>query len=273
VSKRPAILHFHGYLADLLRRDDPGPDARGMVIYPVTRRASIKDIIEALGPPHTEIGRIEADGHEVGFGHLLEPGEKVDLRPLAAPFDVLRPSLLRPEPLPRIAFAVDANAGQLATLLRTLGFDTAYDRTLDDTPLAELAAREGRIVLSKDRGLLKRSLVVFGCLIRTDNPHEQLRAVLRLFDLRPPYHLFSRCLLCNVPLERVPKAEIMHRLLPLTRQHYSDFHRCPSCDKIYWPGSHHEHMLKRIEEICRDLFMDSAGSNTAPGPDKRNPPV
>ena len=271
MKEHPATLFFHGYLADLLRRGDPGPDARGMVIYPVTRRAAIKDVIEALGPPHTEVGSIEADGREVGFGHLLEPGEAVNVRP--APFDVLRPSLLRPEPLPRIAFAVDANVGRLATLLRTLGFDTAYDPTLDDAPLAELAAREGRIVLSKDRSLLKRSLVVFGCLIRADDPHQQLRAVLRLFDLRPPYHLFSRCLLCNVPLERVPKAEIMHRLLPLTKRHYSDFHRCPRCDKIYWPGSHHEHMLERMDEICRDLFMDSAGSNTAPGPDKRNPPV
>lgn len=268
MKEHPATLFFHGTLADLLSRDDPGPDARGVVIFPVTRRASIKDVIEALGPPHTEIGSIEADGREIGFGQLFEPGAQVDVWPLAPPFDVLRPSLLRPEPLPRIAFAVDANAGRLATLLRTLGFDTAYDRTLDDAPLAELAAREGRIVLSKDRSLLKRSLVVFGCLIRADDPHQQLRAVLRLFGLHPPYHLFSRCLLCNAALERVPKAEIMHRLLPLTRRHYSDFHRCPRCDKIYWPGSHHDRLLERMEEICRDLFMDSAASNTAPDPDK-----
>ena len=255
MSKRPALLNFHGALADLLSRDDPGPELRGMVIYPVTRRASIKDVIEALGPPHTEVASIEADGREVGFDHLLEPGEQVDIRPLAPPFDVLRPSLLRPDPLPRIAFAVDANAGRLATLLRTLGFDTAYDQALDDAPLAELAVREGRILLTKDRSLLKRALIVFGCLIRTDDPQEQLRAVLRLLDLRPPYRPFSRCLLCNALLVPVPKAEIMHRLLPLTRRHYFDFHRCPHCDKIYWPGSHHDHMRDRIENICRDLFM------------------
>lgn len=268
MKEHPATLFFHGYLAGLLRRDDPGPDARGTVIYPVTRRASVKDVIEALGPPHTEIGSIEAGGREVGFGHLLEPGEEVNVRPLAPPFDVLRPSLLRPVPLPRIAFAVDANVGRLAALLRTLGFDTAYDRTLDDAPLAELAAREGRIVLSKDRGLLKRSLVEFGCLIRADDPHQQLRAVLRLFDLRPPYHLFSRCLLCNAPLESVPKAWIMHRLLPLTRRHYSDFHRCPGCDKLYWPGSHHEHVLERMKEIC-DVFGENAEicSNIVPRPE------
>lgn len=257
--KRPAILHFHGTLADLLSRDDTAPDARGAVIYPVTRRASIKDVIEALGPPHTEVGSIEADGCEVGFDHLLEPGEKMDIRPLAPPFDVLRPSLLRPDPMARIAFVVDANAGRLATFLRTLGFDTAYDPALDDAPLAELAVREGRILLTKDRSLLKRALIVFGCLIRTDDPHEQLRAVLRLLDLRPPYHPFSRCLLCNALLEPVPKSEIMHRLLPLTRRHYFDFHRCPHCDKIYWPGSHHDHMRERIENMCRELFMESAG--------------
>jgi uncharacterized protein with PIN domain len=266
VSKRPALLHFHGTLADLLSRDDHGPDARGTVSYPVTRRASIKDVIEALGPPHTEVGSIEADGREVGFDHLLEPGEKMDIRPLATPFEVLRPSLLRPDPLTRIAFTVDANAGRLATLLRTLGFDTAYDQTMDDAPLAELAVRESRILLTKDRSLLKRSLIVFGCLIRTDDPHGQLRAVLRLFDLRPPYHLFSRCLPCNALLEPVPKAEIMHRLLPLTRRHYSDFHHCPHCDKLYWPGSHHDRMRERIENMCRELFMDSGGLKTAPQP-------
>jgi len=256
MNEHPATLFFHDDLAELLNRNKPAAHSAGTVTYPVTRRASIKDVIEALGPPHTEVGSIEVDGREVGFAHLLEPGEKIDIRPLATPFDVLRPSLLRPEPLPRIAFAVDANAGRLATLLRSLGFDTAYEQTLDDAPLAELAVRESRILLTKDRSLLKRSLIVFGCLLRTDDPHEQLRAVLRLLDLRPPYHLFSRCLLCNALLEPVPKAEIMHRLLPLTRRHYFDFHRCPHCDKIYWPGSHHDHMRERIENMSRDLFVE-----------------
>ena len=259
MSKLPALLHFHGTLADLLNPDRSGADARGRVIYPVTRRASIKDVIEAMGPPHTEVGSIETGGREVGFDHLLEAGEQVDIRPIVPPFKVLRPSFLRPEPLSRIAFAVDANAGRLATLLRMLGFDTTYDKSLDDAPLAELAVQEGRIVLSKDRNLLKRTVIAFGSLIRTDDPHKQLCAVLRLFDLRPPYHPFSRCLLCNAVLEPVPKAEIMHRLLPLTKRHYLDFHRCPHCDKIYWPGSHHNHMLERIENMCRDLFVDSAG--------------
>jgi uncharacterized protein with PIN domain len=247
---RPATLFFHGGLAVLLGRGVPGPE----VAYPVVRRASVKDVIEALGPPHTEVGSIVVDGLEVGFGHPLSPGERVDIRPVEAPFDVTRPSVLRPLPLDRVAFLADANVGRLAGLLRALGVDTAHDPGLDDAGLARLAAEEGRVVLSRDFGLLKRKTVEFGRLVRAHDPSAQLHEILRVFGLRPPYRAFSRCVLCNAPLVPVPKADIVDRLLPLTRIHYHDFHLCPRCDKVYWPGSHHERMRERIDGIVRDLL-------------------
>jgi uncharacterized protein with PIN domain len=249
--ERPAAFVFHGDLRALLGRGMDGRD--GLVPYPVVRRASVKDVIEALGVPHTEVGGIECDGRAVGFGHPLEPGRRVDVRPVPAPFDVLRPSPLRPEPLPRVAFLVDANVGRLAGLLRALGIDAAYDPSLDDASLAELAARDRRILLSRDRLLLKRGIVVYGRLIRSQEPQRQLLEVLRFFGLGPPFAVFTRCLHCNDPLEDVPKAEIMDRLLPLTKQYYADFRRCPRCERVYWAGSHHERMRERVEWICREL--------------------
>lgn len=247
---RSATLVFHDGIAELLGRGVAGPE----VAYPVVRRASIKDVIESLGPPHTEVGSIVVEGVEVGFGHPLSPGERMDIRSVEMPFDVTRPSFLRPRPLDRVAFIVDANVGRLAGLLRALGFDTALDPGLDDAGLARLAAEEGRVVLSRDFGLLKRRAVEFGRLVRAHEPSAQLHEILRVFGLRPPYRAFSRCVLCNAPLVPVAKAEILDRLLPLTRIHFHDFHLCPRCDKIYWPGSHHERMRERIDGIVRDLL-------------------
>ncbi len=253
MGDQDARLVFHDGLKDFLAASN---EARGHntveVLYPVTRRASIKDIIEALGPPHTEVGRILLGDQDAGFNHLLEPGQELHIHPVPHPFDVLSPSPLRPEPLQRMAFAVDANVGKLARLLRLLGFDAIADRGWSDSDLANLAditAREGRIVLSKDRGLLKRNKIVFARYIRAIHPEDQLLETLSFFNLAPPYKPFSRCLLCNDTLTPVPKAAILHRLEPLTKKYYHQFHTCPSCNRIYWPGSHHDRLLERLERL------------------------
>lgn len=208
-------------------------------------------MIEALGPPHTEIGRIDGPDGEWGFERLLAPGDEVRIRPPEIPLDPTKPSRLRPNPLPELRFAVDANIGRLAPLLRLLGLDTAYDRSLDDPELAELAASQGRVLLTRDTRLLKRSLVEHGRLIRAQQPREQLREVLRVYGLTPPFQLFSRCLRCNTPLEPVSKEVVLHRLEPLTRRYYDDFSRCPACDKVYWAGSHHERMLDFVGALLK----------------------
>lgn len=240
-----AVLTFEGELVGLLRRNAPD----GRVVYPVRREASIKDVIEALGPPHTEVYGIEADGTAVGFGHRLSPGEHVLVRPAAFPIDVTRPTLLRPAPLSRLAFLVDANAGRLAMLLRTLGFDAAYDRDIRDEELAEKGAQEGRVVLSRDRTCLKRSAIVHGRVLRANDPMDQLREVIKAFGLFPPYAAFSRCTRCNRPLVPVSKASVLDRLEPRTKKYFQEFHQCPDCGRIYWPGSHHDRMAAWIRKL------------------------
>lgn len=240
-----AAIRFHGELVGLM---GPAARAKGLA-YPVDRRASIKDVIEALGVPHSEVYVIEANGKVVDFGYLLEGGAQVDVRPARPPVDVTKPTLLRPDPLPATRFVADVNVGRLANLLRILGLDTAFGNGWDDEAIANIAVSEGRIVLSRDRDLLKRAKVVYGRLVRAEQPEEQLQEVLKLFGIQGPFAYFSRCLRCNTPLTPVDKQAILDRLLPKTKKFYDAFSTCPSCGRIYWAGSHYERVSERLRGL------------------------
>lgn len=239
-----AIVRFLGELRSMVA----GCDADGLLRYPVTRRASIKDVIEALGVPHTEIERIVVLGRERGFTLPVEPGQAITVHPADPPLDVTRPTVLRPDPLARLTFAADANVGRLATLLRLLGYDTTYAPQADDAALAAHAAQTGRVVLSRDRGCLKRTAIVFGHWIRANDPQEQLRDVARRYGLRA-IAPFRRCLRCNEPLQAVAKKDILAQLLPKTKKYFDAFMRCPHCGRIYWAESHYDGMRQRLEAL------------------------
>lgn len=230
-------------LQDLLRHGLNGAE----IEYRLARRASIKDIVESLGIPHTEVGAIRVDGRETDFGFIPESGQRIRVSEIATPFDVTRPARLRPEPIPTVRFVVDVNVGRLAALLRLTGFDTAYENRLRDKQIAELAHRESRIVLSKDRALMKRSKIVFGRLVRAVQPEDQLIETLQFFGLTGPYNLFSRCLQCNRKLQPVAKTAILHRLEPKTKLYFNTFKTCPECNRIYWRGSHCDAMAAKLE--------------------------
>lgn len=215
----------------------------------IRRRASIKDVIESLGIPHTEVGRVKANGTDVDFNYIVRDKDHFEIFPLTPPVDVSTPTLLRPNPLPSARFVADVNVGKLASLLRMAGFDTAHHNNLHDAEIAEIAHNEKRIVLTKDTRLLKRKIVEHGHLIREIVPRNQLREVIHLFGLKDRIKPFSRCFKCNNLLEPVSKEDILHRLLPLTKKFYNTFHRCPQCDRIYWPGSHKEKMRKYLNGI------------------------
>lgn len=231
---------FHDELQELVPSQGHGP-----LCYPADRRASVKDVIEALGVPHTEVGRILEDGGEVDF-HVLLGAKQYDVFPNVAPWDVTAASVPRPEPLMELRFLVDENVHRLTGLLRMIGMDAAQCRGLTDAEIAALAAAQGRIVLSKDRRLLRRKGIVFGRLVRGVHPWEQLREIVNLFGLKSRVRAFSRCIHCNVPLKPRPKAEVQERLEPLTKKYYQVFQECPQCKRIYWAGSHHERMRERL---------------------------
>ncbi len=236
-----AVFEFHGDLTTLLR-----PRWRNVhpIVQPVTRRASVKDVIESFGIPHTEIDRITCDNTEVDFSFPVNYGQRFNIYQVLPPWNVFQPTKLRPDPLKRIRFIVDVNVGRLARYLRAAGFDTLYNYHWDDNQIVNLIMQENLIVLTRDLGLLKRKQVQFGRYIRADRPIEQLREVMQLLNLEKEVKAFSRCLDCNRYLQHVSKEEIMHRLEPLTRKYYDSFSMCQACNKIYWSGSHVEEMRR-----------------------------
>ena len=246
------IINFGGNLKELLR-----PQFRGLsrIEYQLTRQASVKDIIEACGVPHTEVGRLTVAGREIPFSWPGADSDILEVHPLCAPVDVSSPTLLRPEVLGAVTFAVDMNVGKMATLLRMAGFDTFYRNDISDSDLIAVALREKRILLSKDTDLLKRKEVVFGYLVREIHPEKQLAEIVHLYGIKEQFKPLSRCLRCNGELQPVGKQEIIDQLEPLTKKYYDSFRRCRGCGKIYWPGSHRDKMLQVLGRFgeYRDL--------------------
>ncbi len=218
------------------------------ILLSLPYKASIKDIIESLGVPHTEVGRIIVDGETVDFGFIPLHGQTIVINGIDAPFDVFHSSLLRPFPLSAWRFIVDLNVAKLASLLRMLGFDTAYSPHFSDRRIALIAAYENRIVLSKDIELFKRKKITFGRWIHATHPDDQLIEVIHFFGIKGPFNPFSRCLNCNMPLEPVSKKEIEDRLEPNTRKYFNDFKICRRCDQIFWQGSHFDEMCRRLQK-------------------------
>jgi uncharacterized protein with PIN domain len=221
----------------------------GDLDYPLTRSASVKDIIESLGVPHTEVGGIRFNGQEIDFAFVPDAPGDLDVRGIKPPFDVNTPSLLRPDPLDRVRFIADVNVLKLGRLLILLGFDVAGSSSFSDDQIADMAESESRIVLTRDTTLLKRRKIVFARRIRADLPYDQVVEVVDFFGLRGQTAFFSRCTQCNQPLKPVAKTDILHRLEPKTRKYFFDFFQCPACQKIFWKGSHYEAMTETFTSL------------------------
>ena len=213
------------------------------------RAATVKHAIEALGVPHTEVELILVNGESVGFGHPLRAGDRVAVYPRFESFDVSPLLRVRPEPLREVRFIADVHLGRLARYLRLLGFDTVFEPGLGDADIACRAAKEQRVVLTRDRGLLKRRIVTHGCLVRATRPHRQLEEILVRLQLHGLARPFTLCTRCNHPIEAVAKAEIRDRLQPDTARYYERFHRCSGCDRIYWEGSHYDKMCRFVDRL------------------------
>ena len=238
-------FRFFAELADLLTT----PDDAGVVVRTFDEAPSVKDQIEACGVPHTEVDLVMVNGASVGFDYRLRHGDLISVYPAFRSLDIGDFTLVRPPPLPELRFLVDINLGKLARLLRLLGFDAALDGSIDDAELVELAADDSRILLTKDRPLLKRAAVSHGYLVRAVRPTDQAVEVVRRFDLRSAVEPFVRCIECNGGLATVEKADIDHLLEPLTRRYFNEFRQCVECDRVFWRGSHHERLARTVEEV------------------------
>jgi hypothetical protein len=207
---------------------------------------SVLDLIQALGVPHTEIDVILVDGESVGFDHRVEGGERIAVYPTFERFDVSSVTRLRPEPLREPRFVCDVHLGHLARDLRTLGFDTSYERELTDDEIVARAVDEHRIVLTRDRGILERRAVTHGHWIRTTDPEAQVAEVVRALDLKGSIELFTRCRECNGELEAVARVTVHDEVPPKIFAEHDEFTRCSRCRRVYWRGSHYDRMRERL---------------------------
>ncbi len=206
-------------------------------------------MIEALGVPHTEVEIILANGESVNFSYQVQSGDRIAVYPHYSSIDTTSIVKVRLPYQPPYRFILDNHLGRLVGYLRLLGFDAVYQNNYDDDELADIAHQENRILLTRDRGLLKRSIVTYGFCLTSREPKNQLRAVIQRFKLHDHIDPWKRCLKCNGRIYPVPKEAVLERLEPKTKRFYNEFFICEACDQIYWKGSHFTHMQEFLDSL------------------------
>jgi len=243
-ERHAARFRFYEELNDFL----PPERRKAEFEYEFSGHPGIKDPIEALGVPHTEVELVVVNGSSVGFDYQLQDGDRVSVYPVFERLDVSPLLRLRPAPLRQPAFVLDVHLGKLARQLRMLGFDVVYRNDFIDSEIVRISVDENRTILTRDRRLLFARVITRGHWLRSTDPEKQLREVLDRFDLYSLIHPFHRCMACNGSLQAVEKSEIVDRLEPLTRRYYSRFYQCSECRKIYWHGTHVERMEQLLDK-------------------------
>ncbi|MBD0745753.1 Mut7-C RNAse domain-containing protein [Streptomyces sp. CBMA152] len=208
--------------------------------------STLGHVVESLGVPLTEVGRLLVDGHEVPVSHIPRVDESVEVLPVTRPQQV---------PGAPLRFLLDVHLGTLARRLRLLGVDAAYEsEDIGDPALAARSAAERRVLLSRDRGLLRRREIWAGAYVYSHRPEDQLRDVLERFA--PVLAPWTRCTACNAPLRAADKDTVRERLEHGTRSSYDVFAACTSCDRVYWRGAHHS----RLEAIVDGAMAEFGGA-------------
>jgi uncharacterized protein len=199
---------------------------------------SVKDTIEAIGVPHTEVDLVLVDGRSVGFEERLRGGERVAVYPVFERLDISPLIRLRPAPLRVTRFVIDVHLGTLARHLRLLGFDALWRNDLDDETIIVTANAERRIILTRDKGILKDGRVMHGYWLRSLDPQCQLEEVVRALQLGGQFEPYTRCLECNGKLRPVTRREAARQVPLQVLLVYRDFNGCAGCGRVYWAGSH-----------------------------------
>jgi len=240
-----AEFRFYGELNDFL-----APERRqAVVVRRFLGHPAVKDAIEALGVPHPEVDVIVVNGEAAGFAHQLSDGDRVAVYPAFASIEPPAGVRVGPAPLAEPRFILDTHLGRLAAYLRMLGFDTLYRNDAADEELARASAEEGRILLTMDRGLLKRGEVVHGRCVRAVRPREQLAEVVRRYRLAGAAAPFRRCLRCNGELVTASRDAVRDSVPLRILRRFDAFQECHTCGGVYWKGSHHARMERLIAQV------------------------
>jgi uncharacterized protein with PIN domain len=250
-----AHFRFYEELNDFL----PPERRQREFAVPCAQAATVKHMIEALGVPHTEVELILINGASVGFDRLLQDGNRVAVYPRFEALDITPLLHVRERPLREPRFVADCHLGGLARLLRMAGFDTLFRNDFADPELAALSINEQRILLTRDRELLKRREITHGCYVHALKPVRQLQEIVQRLDLAGASQPFSLCLECNARLRPIDKMQVIDRLPPSVRTGRDKFFTCERCQRIYWQGTHWQRMR---------ALLACAGIHSAAWPDR-----
>jgi uncharacterized protein len=223
----------------------PGHRGDGRARVTCDGTSTLGHVVESLGVPLPEVGELSVNGEPVPAASRVSGGQVLAVA-----------AVRRPQPLPTARLVLDVHLGTLARRLRLLGIDTAYANDRDDDALIEQADAEGRVLLTQDRGLLRRRALWLGAYVRGADPDDQLRDVLDRFV--PPLAPWTRCTACNGPLATASKADVQAALLPGTRRTYDEFAQCTACGRVYWRGAHSGRLAAIVDHAERVVAARSA---------------
>jgi uncharacterized protein len=213
--------------------------------------SSLGHVVESLGVPLPEVGELVVNGSPAAPGCRLSAG---DLACAGA--------VSRPQPVPSARFILDVHLGTLARRLRLVGLDVAYANDLDDDELIERANAGRRVLLTQDRGLLRRRALWLGAYVRGARPDDQLHDVLDRFA--PPLAPWTRCAACNGTLAPVSKADVSSALQPGTRRTYQAFSRCTFCGRVFWRGAHSRRLNAVVDSATRTVAASRERAKMVP---------
>lgn len=205
---------------------------------------TVGETIHSLGIPLAEVDLILVNSKSVNRSHRLFENDYVSIHSAFETFDISSIQKTHKTPLRKIIFILDAHLGKLAKYLRMLGFDTLYKNDFEDDKIIEIANNENRIILTRDKTLLKSSNVDHGYYVRSIENHNQLIEVVKKFNLYSNMKSFARCTTCNDLLILKSKKEVQHKIDEKTYRIYNEFFFCPTCNKVFWKGSHFKNMEK-----------------------------
>ncbi|MGQ9798590.1 MAG: Mut7-C RNAse domain-containing protein [Ignavibacterium sp.] len=249
IKKKKVSIRFYEELNDFL----PKEKRKKRFTHNFIDRTSVKDLIESLGVPHTEIDLILVNGKSVDFNYLINDGDDISVYPVFESLDISDIQHLRAKPLRKPKFICDVHLGKLARNLRMFGIDVYYKNYLNDEEIVKISLAEKRTILTRDTGLLKRSEVTHGYFVRNDEPEKQTAEVISRFSLMKIIKPFTLCLDCGSKLVKINKKDILHLIPENVKQIQNKFFYCVNCKKIFWAGSHLNNMTLFIKEMMKQM--------------------
>lgn len=203
-------------------------------------------LLAELGIPATQVDLVLVGGRPARLDDMLDEADRVAVYPVFEAFDVGGAAAVHGRPLRDPRFFADEHLARLARYLRLAGFDTLLARGLADRTLVAAAEAEGRILLTRDRHLVRFLGPSRVLLPAAERPAEQFIEVVGRLQLETAARPFSRCMVCNARLAPAAGEAVRHRVPARVREDHEAFLACEGCGRIYWPGSHHRRMSRLL---------------------------